>query len=131
MKSEEKSFLVYYPPLVLLLGLLFPVVTEYLRTGELVSIKNIIEGGWIAIAFVATPYFLLSIIGCLIRNRVMMLPPLLGVVAYQIIKHFQITHSTSSTSALGNFYTTLIQAAVILPVGIFIGYVIRKAQAEK
>lgn len=128
MKSEEKRFLIYYPVPVLLLGVLFPVFIEYLRTEELVSIRNITEGGWIAIVFMASPYILLAIIGCILRNRVIMLPPFLGVVAYQIIKHLQITSSSSSTSALGYFYTPLIQLAVIIPLGIFIGIVIRKVQ---
>ena len=131
MKSEEKRFLIYYPAPVLFLGVLFPVFIEYLRTGELVSIKNIIEGGWIALAFMASPYILLAIIGCIVRNRVIMLPPLIGVVAYQIIKHLEITNSSSSTSALGYFYAPLIQLAVIIPVGIFIGFVIRKVQKER
>jgi hypothetical protein len=96
MKSEEKRFLTYYPVPVLLLGVLLPVFIEYLRTGELVSIKNIIEGGWIAIVFMASPYILLAIIGCIVRNRVIMLPPLIGVVAYQIIKHLGACPTTPS-----------------------------------
>jgi hypothetical protein len=47
------------------------------------------------------------------------------------MKHLQITSSSSSTSALGYFYAPLIQAAIIIPVGIFIGFVIRKVQEEK
>jgi len=131
MKSEEKRFLTYYPVPVLLLGVLLPVFIEYLRTGELVSIKNIIEGGWIAIVFMASPYILLAIIGCIIRNRVIMLPPLIGVFAYQIMKYLQISSSSSSTSALGYFYAPLIQLAIIIPVGIFIGFVVRKVQKER
>ena len=131
MKSEEKRFLIYYPVPVLFLGVQLPVVIEYLRTGELVLIKNIIEGGWKALAFMASPYVLLAIIGCIVRNRVIMLPPLLGVVAYQIMKHLQIISSSSSTTVLGYFYAPLIQLAVIIPVGIFIGFVIRKVQKER
>ena len=131
MKSKEKRFLIYYPVPVLLLGLLFPVFIEYLRTGELVSSKNIIEGGWIALAFMASPYILLAIISCIVRNRVIMMPPLLGVVAYQIMNHLEITSSSSSTSALGYFYAPLMQLVVIVPVGIFIGFVIRKVQKER
>ena len=131
MTAKEKQFLTYYPAIVVLAGITIPVFLEMHRTCNSFSFKNIIDGGWVAILYLASAYILLALIGYFKRNLNIMGPPFIMILLIQVFNHLRVVSSTSSTAALGYFIAPLIQAILGIPVGILIGYLINNLVSIK
>jgi ABC-type phosphate transport system permease subunit len=121
LNEKEKHFLIYYPAIVALAGIAIPTALEMHRIGDSFSFDNIIEGGWVAILYLASAYILLALIGCFKRNLYIMGPPFIGILFIQVLNHIQVVSSTSSTAALGYLIVPVIQAILGIPIGILIG----------
>jgi hypothetical protein len=122
MSNSEKRFLIYFPIPVLLIGILLPLLLEDLRIDEFISAENIVEGGWIAVAYLASSYVLLSIISLFIRNSIIMIPPFIGIVLIQAACYVLIFSSKSTTAALGYIAAPLIQILIAIPAGMLVGF---------
>lgn len=90
MKSHEKLFLIYFPVPVLFVGILFPAFLDGLRTGDFGSVICLKEGGWMAMAYLASPYILLAGISCFKRKLKVVIPPFIGIVLTQMGYHLEV-----------------------------------------
>jgi hypothetical protein len=131
LKSGESSIKKYFPYYfslpVFIFGLIFPVLLSESNTEESISLKDLMQGGWIAVVYLASSYIVLSVIGFFKRDPYLLVPPFLGYILIQFINHWDVVGSTSSTSALGYLMAPIIQIVLALPIGIMLGLLVKSA----
>ena len=129
MKDNEKLFLIYFSVPVLIVGILFPVFLDGLRTGDFGSVKCLKEGGWMAVVYLASPYILLAGISCFKRKLRVVIPPFIGIILAQVGYHLEVA-SSSSTAVLGYFLAPLVQIFIIMPLGFLFGWVLNDEKGK-
>ncbi len=101
-------------------GIGFILLLECVRTGDGPG-NDFSPSGVLVLLYLASAYFVLSILTFWIRNERLLLAPVALVVAEQLHVEWVVSTSKSSTAALAFFFTPPYQFAAIV-VGLIVGW---------